>query len=277
MSNLLQIGELAKQTGLSIRTLRYYDEIGLLVPSHRTEAEYRLYSEADIARLQQILSLLSHIPTSGDYGSPHRFVLFGKSIFDQGSSVASATVSDYTASPVHLLQQREHFVKVILVCGPVGVGKTTYSMALAKEIGAIRFSIDPWMQTLFAKDMQSLDYAWILERVDRCHQQIWEVAEQILKLNGNVILDLGFTSRQHRDRFKALSKAVGVEAEIHYLQAAIAVRKQRVKQRNMDKNPSLYSFEITDFMFDFMEGKFEPPVASELVNGQTIILADEAT
>jgi predicted kinase len=128
--------------------------------------------------------------------------LFGKSIFDQGSSVASATVRDYTASPVHLLQQREHFVKVILVCGPVGAGKTTYSIALAKEIDAIRFSIDPWMQTLFAKDMQSLDYAWILERVDRCHQQIWEVAEQILKLNGNVILDLGFTSRQHRDRFK---------------------------------------------------------------------------
>lgn len=57
MSKLLQIGELAKQTGLSIRTLRYYDEIGLLVPSHRTEADYRLYSEADIARLQQILSL----------------------------------------------------------------------------------------------------------------------------------------------------------------------------------------------------------------------------
>ncbi|MDV3349597.1 MerR family transcriptional regulator [Leptothoe sp. LEGE 181152] len=57
MSKRLQVGELAKQTGLSIRTLRYYDEIGLLVPSHRTEAEYRLYSEADIARLQQILSL----------------------------------------------------------------------------------------------------------------------------------------------------------------------------------------------------------------------------
>jgi DNA-binding transcriptional MerR regulator len=57
MSNLMQIGELAKQTGLSLRTLRYYDEIGLLVPSHRTEADYRLYSEDDIMRLQQILSL----------------------------------------------------------------------------------------------------------------------------------------------------------------------------------------------------------------------------
>jgi DNA-binding transcriptional MerR regulator len=57
MSSLLKIGELAKQTGLSVRTLHYYDEIGLLVPSHRTEADHRLYSDADIMRLLQILSL----------------------------------------------------------------------------------------------------------------------------------------------------------------------------------------------------------------------------
>jgi predicted kinase len=38
--------------------------------------------------------------------------------------------------------------KLILVCGPTGVDKTTYSLSLSKEIGAIRFSIDPWMQTL---------------------------------------------------------------------------------------------------------------------------------
>lgn len=57
MSRLLKIGELAKQTGLSIRTLHYYDEIGLLVPSQRTESEHRLYGEQDIMRLQQILSL----------------------------------------------------------------------------------------------------------------------------------------------------------------------------------------------------------------------------
>ncbi|MGD1855570.1 MAG: MerR family transcriptional regulator [Leptolyngbyaceae cyanobacterium] len=57
MSSLLKIGELAKQTGLSIRTLRYYDEIKLLLPSHRTDADHRLYSDVDIMRLQQILSL----------------------------------------------------------------------------------------------------------------------------------------------------------------------------------------------------------------------------
>lgn len=53
----MKIGELAKQTGLSIRTLHYYDEIGLLCPSHRTEVGYRLYSNQDIIRLQQIVSL----------------------------------------------------------------------------------------------------------------------------------------------------------------------------------------------------------------------------
>jgi MerR family transcriptional regulator, thiopeptide resistance regulator len=53
----LQVGDLAKQTGISVRTLHYYDEIDLLSPSQRTEAGYRLYSNADILRLQQIIAL----------------------------------------------------------------------------------------------------------------------------------------------------------------------------------------------------------------------------
>lgn len=53
----LKVGDLARQTGISVRTLHYYDEIGLLSPSHRTEAGYRLYGEDDIICLQQIVSL----------------------------------------------------------------------------------------------------------------------------------------------------------------------------------------------------------------------------
>lgn len=53
----LKVGDLAKQTGVSVRTLHYYDEIGLLSPSHRTEAGYRLYGQEDLIRLQQIVSL----------------------------------------------------------------------------------------------------------------------------------------------------------------------------------------------------------------------------
>jgi DNA-binding transcriptional MerR regulator len=53
----LKVGQLAKRTGISVRTLHYYDELGLLPPSGRTEAGYRLYTPGDIARLQQIRSL----------------------------------------------------------------------------------------------------------------------------------------------------------------------------------------------------------------------------
>ena len=53
----LKVGELARRTGLTVRTLHHYDAIGLLRPSLHTEAGYRLYTDGDIARLQQVVSL----------------------------------------------------------------------------------------------------------------------------------------------------------------------------------------------------------------------------
>ncbi|MFS0868625.1 MerR family transcriptional regulator [Paenibacillus xylanilyticus] len=52
-----KVGELAKLTGLTVRTLRYYDQISLFSPSYYSPSGHRLYTESDIARLQQILSL----------------------------------------------------------------------------------------------------------------------------------------------------------------------------------------------------------------------------
>jgi DNA-binding transcriptional MerR regulator len=49
-----RIEQVAARTGLTKRTLRYYEEIGLLPPPTRTEGGYRLYSEADIQHLQRI-------------------------------------------------------------------------------------------------------------------------------------------------------------------------------------------------------------------------------
>ena len=157
--------------------------------------------------------------------------------------------------------------RLILVCGPTGAGKTTYSLSLSKEIDAIRFSIDPWMQTLFAKDMTELDYTWMIERVNRCYEQIWQVGEQILAIDGNVVLDLGFTTKEQRDLFAERAKTMGVNAEVHYLEAPKDVRKQRVDKRNREKDPAVFAFEVTDMMFDFMEPRFEIPDKEELRNG----------
>ena len=51
----MKISEVAKLSGITVRTLHYYDEIELLKPSETTEAGYRMYSSEDLERLQQIL------------------------------------------------------------------------------------------------------------------------------------------------------------------------------------------------------------------------------
>ena len=50
----MQIGEVAQQTGLSLRTIRYYEEVGLVAPSARSSGGFRLYTETNVARLRLV-------------------------------------------------------------------------------------------------------------------------------------------------------------------------------------------------------------------------------
>jgi DNA-binding transcriptional MerR regulator len=88
----MKVGALAKQTGISVRTLHYYDEIKLLSPSRRTESGHRLYTADDIARLQQIRSL-QHL---------------GLSLDDVRACLARGDVSARQVIERHLSRVREH-------------------------------------------------------------------------------------------------------------------------------------------------------------------------
>ncbi|ANA82413.1 MerR family transcriptional regulator [Paenibacillus glucanolyticus] len=52
--NSIPIQELSKQTGITVRTLRYYDQIGLLIPASKTPGKHRIYSDVELRKLQQI-------------------------------------------------------------------------------------------------------------------------------------------------------------------------------------------------------------------------------
>jgi DNA-binding transcriptional MerR regulator len=54
---MFTVGELSRLTGVTVRALHHYDEIGLVVPSARSDAGYRLYHDDDVRRLQQVLVL----------------------------------------------------------------------------------------------------------------------------------------------------------------------------------------------------------------------------
>jgi DNA-binding transcriptional MerR regulator len=56
VTSWLQIGEVAAATGLTVRTLHHYDDIGLLAPTGRSDAGYRLYADEDVRRLYRIVA-----------------------------------------------------------------------------------------------------------------------------------------------------------------------------------------------------------------------------
>jgi MerR family transcriptional regulator, thiopeptide resistance regulator len=53
------VGELARRSGLTVRTLHHWDELGLLVPAERSSAGYRLYGDAEVERIYRIVALRS--------------------------------------------------------------------------------------------------------------------------------------------------------------------------------------------------------------------------
>ena len=82
---MLKVGELAKHARLSVRTLHHYDEIGLLVPSARSEGGFRLYTQADVMRLHRIQTLKQ----------------FGYSLSD-----IKSVLNNETASPLEILSRQ---------------------------------------------------------------------------------------------------------------------------------------------------------------------------
>jgi predicted kinase len=150
-----------------------------------------------------------------------------------------------------------------LIAGPTGAGKTTYAIALAERIGAVRFSIDEWMAALFWPDAEpGQDFGWAIERVNRCEAVIAATALQVLARGAPVVLDLGFSRAEHRRKFIRVGAEAGFAAETHLVTADPETRWARVGQRNRDQGET-FRFEVTREMFDFMEGMWEPPTPDE--------------
>jgi DNA-binding transcriptional MerR regulator len=88
---MLKIQAFAKRGGVSIRTLRHYDHLGLLKPSARSKSGYRLYEESDVKKLEQIIALRA----------------FGLSLTDIGRALGQKSGRSQTPGLTDALQRQK--------------------------------------------------------------------------------------------------------------------------------------------------------------------------
>lgn len=105
----LKVGELAQRTGLTVRTLHHYDTIGLLKPSARSDAGYRLYNQDDVGRLHAIQALrhlglpLADVATMLERGGEGLGETIARQIRALGHEITQATE---LRARLQLLQER---------------------------------------------------------------------------------------------------------------------------------------------------------------------------
>ena len=138
-------------------------------------------------------------------------------------------------------------------------GKTTCALQLAREANALLLTTDAWHLRLFGDDLGQ-----------ECHMKnhrnietlLWEVAEHVLKIGGDVILDFGFWARAERDAYRGKAAALGAECKLHYMDVPHDELLRRLTERN--RNPPPGAFVIPTEMMALYLSHFQHPTPDEL-------------
>ena len=141
-----------------------------------------------------------------------------------------------------------------LLVGLPGSGKTTR----AKEIeatGAVRLSPDEWMARIVGDGYDA-------ERREAVHAVQWALAQRLLTLGLDVVLEFGFFRRRERDAFKAGAQVLGADVQIEFLDAPRDELLRRLSARNA--NLPADTFPVSEAHLDLCFSWFEPPTADEL-------------
>jgi predicted kinase len=145
--------------------------------------------------------------------------------------------------------------RLILTCGLPGAGKTTLARRLAAERGAVRLSKDEWLWALGSSP-------WNQETGARIEGELWNLAQEILRLGLSVVLDFGLWARAERDAMRTAARDLGVGVELHYLEETTDELWRRVDERNA--SPDWSDEPITRAHLEEWTQTFEAPDAEEL-------------
>lgn len=157
---------------------------------------------------------------------------------------------------------------VHLIEGPVGAGKSTYSLALARQVNGVHIPLDDWFVNLFSPDRPDNNFiSWYVERKERLLDLIWSHSLRILSSSTDVILELGLIQREARLHFCNRVQNEGLGLVVHVLDAPNEVRRQRVQRRNVERGSTFFMV-VPDHVFDIASKMWEPPDDAECAEYQ---------
>jgi predicted kinase len=151
-----------------------------------------------------------------------------------------------------------------VIIGPVGAGKSTFARKLCREYRAVRLTLDEWMAVLFGKDERPAvgRIEWYIERRDRCLELIWKLADEMVRVGTNVVLEIGLIQRTERADFYARVDRAGHGLTVYVLDAPRDVRWARVAQRNRERGET-FSVEVPAHIFELASDLWDPPDEDE--------------
>ena len=145
--------------------------------------------------------------------------------------------------------------RLILTCGLPGAGKTALARQLAVNRGAVRLTKDEWLTGLGSNP-------WDTPTREKVEQELWHLAQEILRLGLSVVLDFGLWARTERDEMRTAARGLGVAVELHFLDVPADELWRRIDARN--SQPPWDSYPISRADLDAWLARFQAPDAAEL-------------